>query len=163
MEKNRGCLPESSEIEPIEHEMYFALEKPLLDEILQTDRDGGPKRLFAMDYLRPTDDGNAEVVGMVISDREINDSSVMRASYDVTLLRYNGKGQHVLENRDSIAYVITETNRGTICRTDAMYADGMCIARHPMNAVEHTMLIDELLAIRSWQLASQCEHDILSR
>jgi hypothetical protein len=163
MEKNSGYLPESSDIEPVEHEMYFALEKPLLDEVLRSEREGDPSRIFAIDYLRPTLDGELERVGMVIIDREKNDYGATRMSYDVTIFHHKENAEHVLDNKDSIAYVITETGYGVVCQTDAMYADGMCFARHTMNGVEHTMLLDELLAAKEWQLASQYEHDILSK
>jgi hypothetical protein len=163
MEKNSGYLPESSDIESIDHDMYFALEKPLLDEILRTDREGNPKRVFAIDYFRPTPDNDLEKVGMVISDRQINDSGVIGTSYDVTIFYYKEDAEHTLDSKDSIAFVVTETSNGSQCQTDAMYANGMYIARHAMNLAEHRTLLNELLATREWQLASQYEHDILSK
>lgn len=163
MEKNSGYLPESSDIEPIDHDMYFALEKPLLDEILRTDRENNPKRVFAIDYFRPTVDNDLEKVGMVISDRQVNDFGVVGKSYDVTIFYYKEDAEHTLDSKDSIAFVVADTGNKSQCQTDAMYADGVYIARHAMGVNEHKLLLNELLATREWQLASQYEHDILSK
>lgn len=162
MEKYGSQPLEVSDTEPLEQEMYFALEKPLLEEVLQSHREKFPGTPFAMNYLRPTTDGDVEQVGMVIFELKSNSISKYK-SYDVTLFHYKAQSETVLEDKDSIAYVIREDSGGVRCDTDAMYADGMCIDRHRMNAVEHTMLVDELLAVRSWQLADPREHVILNK
>lgn len=163
MEKYGGQPLHASDTEPLEQEMYFALEKPLIEEILQSHREQLPGTPFAMNYIRPTVEGDAEQVGMVIFELKSSVNESMHKSYDVTLFHYKDQSEAVIDDKDSIAYVIRETRDGVRCNTDAMYADGMCIARHRMNAVEHTMLVDELLAVRSWQLADPREHVILNK
>ncbi len=163
MEKYGGQPLNTSETEPLEQEMYFALEKPLIEEILQSHRENYPDIPFAMSYVRPTIEGDVEMVGMLILDRKVNNNGGLHRSYDVTLFHHKDGGEHALEKKDSLAYVITEMNEGVQCLADAMYADGMNRPKHRMNAVEHSMLIDELLAVRSWQLADADEHDILAK
>lgn len=162
MEKYGGQPLEASDTEPLEQNMYFALEKPLIEEILQSHQERFPGMPFAMNYLRPTTDGDVEQVGMVIFALKSNTVSTYK-SYDVTLFHYKAQSETALDEKDSIAYVIREASSGVRCDTDAMYADGMYIDRHRMNAVEHTMLVDELLAVRSWQLADPREHVIMNK
>ena len=162
MEKKRAHLPESYEIEPIEHDMYFALEKPLLDSIVYNDTTDNSMQIYATDYAQPTMDGEMGRVGVVISAGIARENGARR--YDVTIHHYKEDDEHVLYDKDSHAYVLNDTGSGTIvCLSDAVYADGVHIARHTMNAVEHTMLLDELLTAREWQLASLHAHDILNK
>jgi hypothetical protein len=140
--------------------MYFALEKPLLDNIIYDDKTDDPVQMYATDYVRPAADGDLERVGLVVRFSSVRENGAQR--YDITVLRHLGADDGAFNDKDSHAYVITEMNNKLICQTEARYADGVCIAPHSMNAVEHTMLLDELLAAREWQLASLYAHDTMN-
>ncbi|HEX7483748.1 MAG TPA: hypothetical protein VF281_01220, partial [Candidatus Saccharimonadales bacterium] len=86
-----------------------------------------------------------------------------QTTYDITIFHYKEYGSHVLNEKDSTAYKITNSDQEVKCSTDVMYADGVYVGQHQMNRIEHDMLLDELLALHRWQLAAQDEHDILNR
>lgn len=166
MEKHGGRPLYTSEIAPLEHEMYFALEQPILDEILREQRQVDATEPFTAEYPRVSQlDGSWERVGVVITDMMPTKPTSVRGCYKITIFHYkdNEPSLHVLNEKDSRVYYLTETDRELICRTDVMYADAAYIDQHSMNAVEHTMLLDELLSVYQWQFADHDQRDILSK
>lgn len=165
MEKSGGQPLYTSEIAPLEHEMYFALEQPILDEIMQDRRQTNAKEPFAIEYVRASQfDGMWERVGVVVVDQALVKQEVATKAYKVTVFHYKDDdvATYAINEKDSRVYYLTQTDKGLRCRTDVMYADGAYIDQHDMNAVEHTMLVDELLCAYQWQFAERNQRDILS-
>lgn len=164
MEHYGGRPLPTSEIEPLEEGAYVALTVPMLNEIIQVEREYIGDGPVAIEYLRVSDIDNAiERVGVVIADYEVTKHKSPQTTYDITIFHYKEHGAHVLSGKDSTAYKIVTTAQGISCLTDVVYADGVCIGQHQMNGIEHDMLLDELLALHRWQLAAQSEHDILNK
>ena len=164
MEHYGGRPLRISEIEPLEEEAYVALAVPMLNEIIQVEREQGCDGPVAIEYLRSADtDSTVERIGIVIVDREIVKQKLAQTIYDVTIFHYKEYDTHALDQKDSTVYKITNTDQGVRCISDVMYADGVYVVQHQMNGIEHDMLLDELLAVRQWQLVSQQERDILNK
>ncbi|HEX7483780.1 MAG TPA: hypothetical protein VF281_01380, partial [Candidatus Saccharimonadales bacterium] len=73
MEHYGGRPLHTSEIEPLEEEAYVALTVPMLNEIIQVERDYMGDGPVAVEYLRVSDKDDAiERVGVVIADREVS-------------------------------------------------------------------------------------------
>jgi hypothetical protein len=165
MEKSGGQPLYTSEIAPLEHEMYFALEQPILDEIMQERRQINPNEPFAVEYVRVSRfDGAWERVGVVVADQATAKQEATTNAYKVTVFHYkdDAPAAHAMNEKDSTVYYLTQNNKGLRCRTDVMYADGAYIDQHEMNGVEHTMLVDELLGAYQWQFAERHNRGILS-
>lgn len=164
MEHYGGRPLHTSEIEPLEEEAYVALAVPMLNEIISAEKARTNDGPVAIEYLRVSDmDDVIERVGVVITDSETTKQKLTRTVYDVTIFHYKEYGESAFNDKDSIAYKITNSDQGVKCSTDAMYADGVYIGQHQMLGIEHEMLLDELLAVYRWQLAAASERGILNK
>lgn len=169
--ENYGGLPiNSPEIEPLELETYVTLEQSILDEIIhhaQKDQIDGP---IVNKYLRISSiDAEVECVDVILAGNVASSSGVARRSYTITVYQYRQEAsldedaKRQSSDVDAHTYVLSIDNKTLSCYMYADLASGTRIGRHRMNAVEHSMLLDELLAVHTWQLAAHQERAILKQ
>jgi hypothetical protein len=169
MEHYGGLPLNSTEIELHVQETYVTLERSILDDIVQHMRESAVEGPFADEYFRVSSiDGQVERVGIILVDTETGVGKSANIRYDVTVLQYKeGEDGQIVDpastaEMDKRTYAIKlPVDREPSCYTSATFASGTRIGQHKMNAVEHSMLLDELLAVRAWQLAAQRERAIL--
>lgn len=159
----RGRTPqEKSEMPFLDREMYYAVEQPILEEMLEINDETDMAGTFAIQYPRISAiDGGWERVGVVIVDDSATRPETALSSYRITILHYKDDSSqtenstHVMNEKDSTAYTLVETTEGIRGYVNVMYADCAYIAQHEMNAIEHSMLVDELVNVYQWQFADQ--------
>lgn len=170
MEHYGGLPINSPEIEPFELETYVTLEQSILDEIIRNTEGSETNKPIVEKYLRISAlDAQVECVDVILMNSEAWSGGAARKRYDITIYQYqqdaifDGSAQRKAGDVDARTYTIMIDNKTIDCHTYMDLASGTRIGRHRMNAVEHSMLLDELVAVHTWQLAAQREHAILNK
>ena len=168
MEHYGGLPINSPELEPLELETYVTLEQSILDEIILHAHDDETTGPIVEKYLRISAvDAQVECVDVILTNSEAWTGGAARKRYDLTVYQYqqeasfDGSRRREAADVDARTYTISIDNKSIDCHTYMDLASGTRIGRHRMNAVEHSMLLDELVAMHAWQLAAQRERAIL--
>jgi hypothetical protein len=170
MEHYGGLPINSPEIEPLEVETYVTLEQSILDEIILHAQGDQTNEPIVEKYLRISAiDAQVECVDVILTNSETWSGGAARQRYDLTVYQYqqdvifDGSTQREAGDVDTRTYTISIDKKSIECHMYMDLASGTRIGRHRMNAVEHSMLLDELVAVHTWQLAAQRERAILNK
>lgn len=170
MEHYGGLPINSPELEPLELETYVTLEQSILDEIILRAQDNQTDGPIVEKYLRISAlDAQVECVDVILTNSEAWSGGVSRKRYDMTVYQYQQEvtfdsgTRREAGDADARTYTVVTDGRRMDCHTYTDLASGTRIGRHRMNAVEHSMLLDELVALHTWQLATQSERAILNK